>query len=122
MSASEAKRPTHPGTDIAIIDGAEPGPGGGKIIIENDRVRVWSIALGPGERSALHTHLLDHILVQVEGDEICIEPHPETQGRYNEGFVAKVRPGGTAFIEKGGTETAVNIGTKRWREIVIELK
>ena len=31
-------------------------------------------------------------------------------------------PGDTVFIAKGGTETAVNVGKKHWREICIELK
>ena len=114
----------HPGTDmdITMIEGAETGPGGGKIIFENDRVRISDIALEPGQKSALHTHLLDYILVQVEGDEICAEPHPDTQGEYNRRLVLETHPGDTVFIEKGGTETAVNTGKKNWREICIELK
>jgi hypothetical protein len=112
----------HPGTDIKVIRGAEVGPGGGEMVFENERVRIWDVALEPGEKSALHTHLLDYVLVQIEGEEVKTQPHPDTQGFYNRRMIMETRPGDQVFIEKGGTETAVNTGKTRWREIVIELK
>ena len=121
--AKKARKPArHPGTDINVIPGAEIGAGGGKIIFENERVRIWDIALGPGQRSALHTHLLDYVLVQIEGDEVATHPHEDTQGEYNRRMSLETRPGDTVYIEKGGTETAVVTGKKPWREICIELK
>jgi quercetin dioxygenase-like cupin family protein len=113
---------THPGTNVRVIEGVATGPGGGKIIFENDRVRIWDIALPPGGRSAEHTHLLDYVLVQVEGDEITTEPNADTEGFYDRKMALEVQPGDTVFIEKGGTETAVNTGKQPWREICIELK
>ena len=125
-STAKAKKVTmparHPGTDINVIKGAEIGPGGGQVIIENDRVRIWDISLEPGQRTAQHTHLLDYVLVQIAGDEICTEPHKDTQGEYNRRMTLETRPGDTCFIAKGGTETAVNTGNKTWREICIEFK
>jgi hypothetical protein len=112
----------HPGTDIKVIRGAEVGPGGGEMVFENERVRIWDVALEPGGKSALHTHLLDYVLVQIEGEEVKTQPHPDTQGFYNRRMIMETRPGDQVFIEKGGTETAVNTGKTRWREIVIELK
>ena len=122
MGAKGAGRATHPATQIAVIEGAEIGPGAGKLVFENDRVRIWDLQLDPGERSALHTHLLDYVIVQIEGDEICNEPHPETQGFYDRRMVEQTHPGDTAFVRAGGTEVAVNTGKKHWREICIELK
>ncbi|MBW2418694.1 MAG: hypothetical protein JRH19_09115 [Deltaproteobacteria bacterium] len=113
---------THPGTDIKTIRGAEVGPGGGEMIFENERVRIWDLALEPGGKSALHTHLLDYVLVQIEGEEVKTQPHPDTEGFYNRRMIMETRPGDTVFIEKGGSETAVNTGKTRWREIAIELK
>lgn len=113
---------THPGTDVKVIRGAEVGPGGGEMMFENERVRIWDVSLDPGGKSALHTHLLDYVLVQVEGEEVMTQPHPDTEGFYNRRMIMETRPGDTVFIEKGGTETAVNTGKTRWREIVIELK
>ncbi|MBW2268108.1 MAG: hypothetical protein JRH16_05995 [Deltaproteobacteria bacterium] len=121
--AKKTKKPQrHPGTAINVIKGAEVGAGGGEIIFENDRVRISDIALGPGQRSALHTHLLDYILVQIEGDEVATHPHEDTQGEYNRRMSMETRPGDTTYIQKGGTETAVVTGKKPWREICIELK
>jgi len=33
-----------------------------------------------------------------------------------------VEPGKTRFIGRGGIETAINVGERRYREILIELK
>ena len=107
---------------VPEVEGSEYGPGGGTIIFENDRVRVTELALGPGGRSKLHTHPVDYMLVQIEGDKIAVEPHPETAGEYKEFFETDVVPGAFVFLEKGGVETAVNTGKKPWREICIELK
>lgn len=62
------------------------------------------------------------MLVQVEGDEITTEPHADSEGFYDRKMALEVQPGDTVFIEKGGTETAVNTGKQPWREICIELK
>lgn len=115
-------RDFHPDTDIAMVEGAVTGTGGGEIIFENDRVRIKSITLAPGERSALHTHVLDYILVQIEAGEACHEPHPQTQGIMKDRKVSKIKPGLTAFIPKGSTEVAINTGDTTLREISIELK
>ncbi len=113
---------THPGTNITKIEGSQTGPGGGKLVFENDSVKIWDIELPPGAKTALHTHLLDYVLVQIAGDEICAEPHPDTEGFYTRRMVLETRPGDSVFIEKGGSEVAVNTGKKVWREICIELK
>ncbi|MBJ22261.1 MAG: hypothetical protein CL933_22860 [Deltaproteobacteria bacterium] len=110
------------GDIIPDIEGSEYGPGGGTMIFENERVRVTELSLPAGGRSKLHTHALDYVLVQIEGDKIAVEPHPETAGEYKEFFETDVVPGAFVFIEKGGVETAVNTGKKDWREICIELK
>jgi quercetin dioxygenase-like cupin family protein len=121
-ASSTSLRRTHPGTDIAVIEGAEVGPGAGELIFENDRVRIMNIAIEPGQRAALHTHVRDYILVQVNAGEICHEPHPESQGYIKERKVTTIRPGVTAFIPAGGTEVAINTGDSPLREIYIELK
>ncbi len=107
---------------IPEVEGSEYGPGGGKIIFENERVRVTEVGLAAGKRSKLHTHDLDYMLIQIEGDKIAVEPHPETAGEYKEFFEVDVEPGAFVFMQKGGVETAVNTGKKKWREICIELK
>ena len=74
---------------------------GSRVLFENERVRVWEMKLAPGERSDLHRHDLDYLLVFLAGD---------------------VPVGRTVFVERGGVETAVNAGREHYREILIELK
>jgi len=94
-----------------------------KMLFENDRVRVWEMDLAPGESSAVHEHKHDYLLVQLEGDKIAGIFEPDTKGEYPPGVVeGDVTPGNVVFITKGGIETAKNTGSKRYREILIELK
>jgi hypothetical protein len=78
--------------------------------------------LPPGGKSAVHRHDHDYILVQLEGDRIAGDPEPDSVGPYNEYVEADVVPGNAIYIERGGIETAVNTGERRYREILIELK
>jgi hypothetical protein len=93
-----------------------------RVLFENDRVKIWEMDLAPGEESAIHEHTMDYILVVLEGDRIAGVPEPDSAGLYNQYIEADVALGDTFFIEKGGIETARNIGQQRYREIAIELK
>jgi hypothetical protein len=93
-----------------------------RLLLENERVRIWEMDLAPGERSATHRHDLDYVLVQLEGDRIAGVPEPDSCGTYREYIEATVEPGTTRYIARGGVETAVNVGRRRYREILIELK
>jgi len=95
---------------------------GTRVLFENDRVRVWEMDLAPGARSDTHRHDLDYVLVQIEGDRIAAQPEPDSGGAYRTYIEGDVAPGKTRFIERGGIETAINIGARRYREILIELK
>jgi predicted metal-dependent enzyme (double-stranded beta helix superfamily) len=95
---------------------------GTRMLFENDRVRVWELDLQPGEESAVHQHELDYLLVQIEGDRIAVVPEPDTQGPYPDYLEADAVPGVVAYIARGGIETARNVGEKRYRELIIELK
>ena len=93
-----------------------------RLLAENDRVKIWEMDLAPGEESDVHEHTMDYILVLIEGDRIAGVPEPDSKGLYNQYIEADVQPGEYFYIEKGGIETARNIGKKRYREIAIELK
>jgi predicted metal-dependent enzyme (double-stranded beta helix superfamily) len=93
-----------------------------RVLLENDRVKIWEMDLAPGEESAIHEHTMDYILVVLEGDKIAGVPQEDSAGLYNEYVEVDVTPGDHFYIEKGGIETARNIGQKRYREIAIELK
>ncbi|HXY94180.1 MAG TPA: cupin [Acidimicrobiia bacterium] len=98
------------------------GPIGTEVVFENDRVRIWEMRLEPGESSAVHRHDLDYMLVLLDGDKIAAEPEPDTQGAFDEYLEADVVPGSVVYIERGGVETAKNVGQLPYREIIIELK
>ena len=93
-----------------------------KLLFENERVRIWEMDLAPGVRSATHHHEVDYVLVQIEGDRIAAMPEPDTGGTYREYIEAEVVPGKVRYITRGGIETAINAGQRRYREILIELK
>src|SRR6186997_1691425 len=88
----------------------------GKILFENDAVRVWEMDLAPGERSERHRHELPYLLCVLEGSQIDAEidgvGHMEIP----------VQPGSVYFVPPGATETAINATGSRFREILIELK
>jgi mannose-6-phosphate isomerase-like protein (cupin superfamily) len=93
-----------------------------RVLLENDRVKIWEMNLAPGEESDIHEHTMDYILVVLEGDKIAGVPQEDSAGLYNQYVEVDVNPGDYFWIEKGGIETARNIGKKRYREIAIELK
>jgi mannose-6-phosphate isomerase-like protein (cupin superfamily) len=93
-----------------------------RVLFDNERVRVWELSLAPGERSARHRHDLDYLLVFLEGERIGVEVDPASAGPYLEDLEFDVPIGRCVFVERGGVETAVNVGSKPYREILIELK
>jgi hypothetical protein len=93
-----------------------------RLLFENERVRVWELDLEPGARSAPHRHDVDYVLVQIEGDRIAAVPEPDSRGPFRAYVEAAVVPGRTRYVARGGVETAVNVGRRRYREILIELK
>lgn len=98
------------------------GDVGTKVLFENDRVRVWEMRLAPGEDSAVHRHDLDYLLVLLSGDRIAVQPEPDTGGRHHGYMEAEVVPGAVVYMERGGVETARNVGAEPYYEIIIELK
>jgi hypothetical protein len=95
---------------------------GTRLLFENARVRVWEMELAPGASSDVHRHEVDYLLVQIEGDRIAAKPEPDSGGTYRTYIEADVVPGRVRYIAAGGIETAINVGRRRYREILIELK
>ena len=93
---------------------------GGRVIFEDDRVKMWELVLEPGEASALHHHEYDYYLIIFEGDYVAGVSPPGSGVR---SFVGKVpEAGNTVSIPKGATEWAYNVGEKTYREVIVELK
>lgn len=93
-----------------------------RVLFENERVRIWEMRMPAGESGPVHRHTLDHILVQIAGDRMAVLPEPDTQGEYKEYLEADVAPGQIFFVQRGGIETAKNVGQREYHEILIELK
>ena len=95
-----------------------------KLLMENDHVRIWEMRLAPGERSALHKHDNDYVMIQIAGDKMAADFEPDSGGPW--GGLGRVEgdivPGNFIWAERGGIETAVNIGEQPFYEIVVELK
>jgi quercetin dioxygenase-like cupin family protein len=100
--------------------GAPLGRVGGRILLEDDDVRIWDLVLEPGEASDLHRHEHDYYLVIFEDDYVAaVSP----EGSPGETFVGRVpAAGNTVSIPKGAVEWAYNVGEKTYREIIVELK
>jgi hypothetical protein len=97
------------------------GDVGSRLLLENERVRVWELCLQPGEESDLHEHTLDYVLIQIAGDRIAGVFEPDSAN--HQGFVeVEVNPGSAMFLERGNVATARNVGRKTFHEIVVELK
>lgn len=107
---------------MADPDRTELGPIGDRVLFEDDQIRVWDMVLEPGERSPLHHHEHDYVVVVVEGDHVSVEPGPHSDERSGAGYGATpVTPGESIFLHKGATEVAINSGSLRYRDIQIEL-
>jgi len=93
---------------------------GTQVLYEDDDVRVWEMNLEPGEHSDLHRHDHDYILVIDSGDLVAGVPPKDFPMDF---FIGKVpAQGNTVRVPKGGIEWALNVGQKRYHEILIELK
>lgn len=97
---------------------------GNKLILENDRVRVWELSLEPGEESHSHQHNHDYLMICIEGDKVAGKATPGQDAPYgpNGDYVdIPTYPGHTLLVDGGVVETAVNTGTTRYRNILVEL-
>lgn len=49
-------------------------------------------------------------------------PEPDTEGPYRDYLEADVIPGAVVPVRRGGVESAKNVGSEPYLEVVIELK
>jgi len=107
-----------------MTDSRQFGGIASKVLMENDKVRIWEMRLAPGEESALHRHDNDYVMIQIAGDKMAARFEPDSGGEwagldYIEGDIAA---GNVIFAKAGGIETAINVGREEFYEIVVELK
>jgi hypothetical protein len=96
---------------------------GTRLLLENDRVRVWELALEPGESIERHIHRLDYVILVESGGVLrSVDPHDSSRDRdiaFADGQVEfRQVDAGKSKVDNRLT----NVGTKRHRNFVIELK
>ena len=90
-----------------------------RVLFENGRIRVWEMALDPGQASDWHTHLNDYVFVNLAPAKISLkvsdrEPINRALGQGFTQYVA-VGPEGEAKHQ------LINIGDTPLRQVLIEL-
>lgn len=101
-------------------DQSSNGRVGGRLLLENDRVRIWEIRLEPGERYGAHRHVLDYFWVAVtEGTSL----QHTADGRVER---VSYRAGDTMFFSYGPGESMLhdlaNVGETLLIFTTVELK
>lgn len=89
-------------------------------LFENERVKIWDFVLEPGAAVPLHTHRRDHVIVVIDGGRLEVTYGDGRRQRY------EPKPGDTFFgrVDGGPADThdARNVGTTRYRNLIVELK
>ena len=94
---------------------------GTRLMFENEQVRVWDLALAPGESLNKHIHRHDYFFVVVSGGLIRFADPDNPADSYDVQFVddqVTFRTVGEGKVDNRLT----NIGTKPHRNYVVELK
>ena len=60
--------------------------------------------------------------MELAGDRIAIEPEPDSAGIHHDYHATSVHTGRVSYVERGGVERTVNVGTRPFHQIVVELK
>lgn len=94
---------------------------GTRLVFENERVRVWDLALEPGESLAEHIHRHDYLFYVIEGGNLRQSDSDNPESGKDLHFPKDQ----VVFLEAGeglvhGRLT--NVGTTPYRNLVIELK
>ncbi len=95
---------------------------GTRIMFENDRVRVWDLALAPGESLDKHIHRNDYFFV-VESGGLIRFANPDNPADYHD---VQFEDDQVTWRDAGPDgkvdNRLTNIGSKPHRNYVIELK
>jgi mannose-6-phosphate isomerase-like protein (cupin superfamily) len=94
---------------------------GTRLLFENERVRVWDLALQPGQSLEKHIHRNDFLFIVVEGGSLR---HVDSENPGNNQAV-RYEDDQVVFIEAadGAVHNRLeNIGENPYRNFVIEIK
>ena len=85
-----------------------------KLVLENERVRVFDVGFKPGQKAEMHGHP-DHV-IYVLADYTLKLTLPDGSSQ-----VVPLKAGQAIFMQ-AGAHAAVNIGQTEGRALVVELK
>ena len=85
-----------------------------KLIMENDRVRVFNARFKPGEKAAMHSHP-DHIMYIFNDGKLKLAP---SKGKTQE---LNLKAGQTIWMD-ATTHAVENLGKTDFHMLVVELK
>jgi quercetin dioxygenase-like cupin family protein len=98
-------------------DEVKANPVGTDLLFEDDRVRIWQIALEPGQEAPFHTHHLDYTTITVEGGDL--------ERLNGDGSVDRVKSEAgrvMRWYKSTRTHGLRNVGSTRFRNVIVELK
>lgn len=100
-----------------------------KKLLENDKVIVWEMLLEPGESTGVHTHQYSYLIQVLEGADLRAtdkngENPVDFRFKTDDTYWVTVEDGEVVLGSErlSATHNAQNIGTTRYREILVELK
>ena len=97
--------------------GNEPlGDIASKVLLENDRVKIWNLIVDPGQASAWHLHGRDYVTIVVEGGGLTLEWEDGTTEN-NPSQVGTWRYHGDHKVHR-----VINTTSTRYKNVLIELK
>ena len=100
-----------------------------KKIFEDDKIAIWEMVLEPGESTGVHTHIHDYVFYVIEGSTGEV-----TDQDGNHLGTLEMKAGETMLFRLEGQElvagdlriparhSARNVGSTRFREILVETK
>ena len=108
----ELLKPTNFVADPAALPAEEAGRAP---ILENDRVRVYRLALAPGEAQAMHRHPLPGLVVTITAAEIEVTANGKPVRH-------PVKSNDVSWQAGGVTHSIKNVGTTSFESLIIEIK
>lgn len=105
---------------------------GTTVVFEDDKIKVWEFVLEPGEETPLHTHEHEYIFYVLDGTTLQVfDADRKDLGNLdlNAGDVVALHLENDELVLRSdpsyripATHSAKNIGTNRYREVLIETK
>lgn len=87
-----------------------------QVLFENEKVKIWSLQVAPGDASSWHLHSWDYITVGMEGETLTRELEDGTMELV--GF----EPGRWTYHVGQEIHRVINNSQATWKNLLIELK